>query len=258
MSLTYSKGFFPYPLTVLDDGALTSINPLVVRVASPGLSFLVRLFWLAKSYDWSIAVAYTLTCVQPTVTTQSTGNLTGSGTILVENNWSVSRNTGAIPPERLPIFLPVFDSRQLPIGVKGVSGPPNAIASIKDVGNSTSTPTVGAPTSLAYTVNHIITMQWFAPLQSSSKVGLVSKLGTNYYTYLAFNGIAYGSGLGPTEGLTLLSSLGPPSGISLVIKVMGYPDITIPLYINPGFSTTTTSRSVTGTIIFNFNKFWTP
>ena len=85
---------------------------------------------------------------------------------------------------------------------------------------------------------------------------LVTSDGSNYYVFFAFNP-SVGSG-DDSVTLTLDSSLGfGVTGASLTLKVAGAADTVLPFYLAAALPAGVTA-TVTGSVIIDFNSFWTP
>jgi hypothetical protein len=239
MSLVYDEDFFANA-PIVDDAVITV--PQGFKIKAPGLAQLTKLFWHAKSYDWSVDIHYTIA----NSANSDSGEVAGSGTVLVETNFSASRGTGALPGERVVASI-YFDN--LPSGSGTGYWNPTATGAYDTVPPSTPTP---------YSeVKPVTAPAWFfAQFDPALNGGaLVTRTGTDYFTRMQAQ-FVYGGAV--TDTLTPDSTVGTDglSGVTFTLKVDGYPDIVYPLYIIPGSGIT--SRTVTGTIVLNFNSFWMP
>lgn len=235
MSVLFNKGFFPFTIDNQDIPAPPDDRPFK-NIQLP-LSSLTRAFWLAKSFDYNIDVAFSGPYVfSPTGTI--TGNIIGSGTAnigdqsgneLISARRVINTNAGSIyslPASPLMLSSP-FDpwSRQLDWtyfdGVDSFSGTSPLLA------------------------------LWFAQFnsylgQSIFKPSLVSKDASgNYWSRFQANIASFNGG--PGFGTDFAPGL-VVSGIDSNLMVDGF-DVTLPFYTNP-------TATATGTVLFNFNSFY--
>jgi hypothetical protein len=86
----------------------------------------------------------------------------------------------------------------------------------------------------------------------------VTKSGTTYLTRLLLTAKYGFDSIGLNETLTAFDDTGSRglAGVDLTLKVTGLPDTLVPLYYIPGAGGIT--RSVSGSVVVDFNQFWVP
>jgi hypothetical protein len=230
MKLTFNHGWFPDQII---DGSLVA-SPQGVAVGSYTIAQLCQLFWLAKSYDWSIAVNYNLT--GPDGYGNDAGTVTGSGTNLVQTPDTFGSSTSSLPAERV-----------LPIGQTGTQGfPASSGAPYGGQGNYTSA-------GDGYSHAGSFAFTWFNGQRIPGNDFYLTQSGLAYTAWFSLDTAILAGG--PLQEQLSLNPDGQATGINIVLKLTGAPDVLIPLYANFGLAV---AREYTGAITIDFNTFWTP
>lgn len=179
------------------------------------------------------------------------GTAKATKTILVETSRTFVRATGAKPPERA-IDGALISSERAALPVNNL----NPIVYV-DAGAS-SLP--GPP----YSVNRGYQPLWFAAESCATDIeGLATMAkdgpADDYLSYFDDGGFDLGAfSPSPSCTLTVGNGFGKGAvGINLTLRTPGIPDVLVPLFYKTG-GTDFSSALVTGTLLFDFNQFWTP
>lgn len=255
MSLLFSKG--GYPLAIPDKSVLASSSPtptFVGEIDSLRLSTLISLWWLTKSFDWAVDIAYSQT--DPSSGDITAGAVAGMGTKIVRADFGPRFGAGALADMRsLPPSKRVFQSISgqastrypYPIGAYGANAsyPVSDDPIANDIGSNTSSGPYSIPTPVG--------MGWFVYINGLTGTPGIYLKSTGVWASLFSLNTACA-----ISGLFMNPFVDPDADTDaqMVVQTPGEDDVVLPIYgdstsLLPGYS-------ISGTITINFNNFWTP
>ncbi len=254
------NGFFPF--TIYDKSALLLPYPAHTGgLLSVPLSDLVKVFWLAKSVEWSMDLSYTRGASPYT----DVGTAVGSGTILCcneENTGSGQTLPGARVQQSLGSDYDPHIRGLFPIG--NATTPQNyALAGTATING------FEGPITQHYNRTALFSPTWFARVATIYPYGNGNNADVDamvwldsglYKTCLALQ-VALGDP-GFTDLQLCTNSLAGDGGgygemaATLVLSIGSSASISVPLYAH-SIDHFYSNVAITGSITLNFNSFWT-
>jgi hypothetical protein len=230
--ITYRKGYFPFGIydydTAIDNGADAA------NVQGFSLTQLTRMYWMAKSFDWSTDIVTTYTDaygtnVQTSVGSGTTNILPLSFPSYPASFFTPQVRTGINTSDRTSLFLSYF------------------LYPVTTVFTSTGIPGSPPDSTTSGTTTLLVQLfsNFFGEDELSDYIFATKDSSGNYLSMIAVEGFV-GGATPPDEVFTVAS------GATLKLKMDGT-TVTTPLYKRASDTT-----AAVGSLTLTFNNFWTP